>query len=185
MHHGAANPRADGLLATRQYFLHCACNTWSLLNPVQPLPSVAQAVARPLEQHVRLGQAPQLKHVCGDFPPQGEGLQHVVVLPLMGVGEAGAFPPTMDSQAETIFEGLRGEVSFKERNHVVYRVSIEQQVAVVVSNRVHTRQKQVRRPLPARVLPSQLFPRFFLALNIPLDLPAGPPRRLNLCGSYL
>ena len=57
------------------------------LHPVQALPSVPEGVVVVAVEQVLLRQAPQLEHVVLDLPPQGEGLQAVLELLTVRVGE--------------------------------------------------------------------------------------------------
>ena len=57
------------------------------LHPVQALPGVPEGVVVVAVEQVLLRQAPQLEHVVLDLPPECEGLQAVLKLLAVRMGE--------------------------------------------------------------------------------------------------
>ena len=137
------------------------------------LACVGESVVAAFCQKVGLCQAPELEHIVADFTPQGEGLQGVVVLPLVVVGETGAVGPPRDAQAEAILRLVRLEVVLQIRQHPVHRVSVEQQEAVVVADGVEALQDGLSWEAAVAVALHKGVPGFLLASDVSLDFRPG------------
>ena len=81
------NPGAKLLLRAVEDLMHMFPYGRRRLHPVEALPSVPEGVVVVAVEEVLLRQAPQLEHVVLDLPPEGEGLQAVLELLAVWMGE--------------------------------------------------------------------------------------------------
>mmetsp|Transcript_9904 Transcript_9904/g.28481 ORF Transcript_9904/g.28481 Transcript_9904/m.28481 type:complete len:435 (-) Transcript_9904:430-1734(-) len=136
MHHARPDPVPHLLLGRVQDVAHGLGDPRRLLHALQALARVAELVAVVRVQQVLLAQAPEAEHVVRDLAPEGERLQHEVVLLLVAVREPRAVHAAADGQVVPGFHPVRPEECGEVLHHLVDGVAVGGEEAVVVADGV-------------------------------------------------
>ncbi|GIX61001.1 exoribonuclease, putative [Babesia caballi] len=205
VNHVGADPRPDLLLHAVQDLAHPADHVEAVLDAVEPLPGVAQAVGVVGVEQVGLGVVPEREHVVGDLAPERQRLEHVRELARVPVTQPGALAPGGYGEVVLGVAVAGVEVLLQVCDHEVTGPTESAQVGVVVGKRVEAGLHLLRRHLvlvrctvgagkgarqerklnahdpaglSARVLVDQVADRLLLGRDFPLHLaPRLPLRR--------